>query len=119
MVDFEKLLREQREKKSMAKVSMTDFFSDKEFLNARDVKKETIVLTILSAESVKLNRNQLVLRFKETPKSFGLGKKDLKYMIQKYGSETEAWEGKKITLQKEASTTPQGAPTVTFHVQQE
>lgn len=100
----------------MAKVSLTDFFSDKEFLKAKDLRKNSISLTIASVETVKLSRTQLVLRFKEMEKSFGLSKADLKFMLNAHGDETDKWIGKKITLGKMPSTTPRGQDTVTLHL---
>jgi len=93
----------------MGKVDRGAYFQGGNFLKADDVRPAT-KYTITGFEAIKTRISELprpILRFKETDKPFGLNATNFDKMVEKYGDDTDDWEGKKITFTKVKAPNPQ------------
>lgn len=83
------------------------FFTGAQFLKAADVRPGT-KYTVVKFDAIKTRiGTRPILRFKETELPFGLNATNFDKMVEKYGDETDDWEGKKITFTKVKASNPQ------------
>lgn len=85
-----------------------DYFESAKFLKAEDLPKREVTVTVEKFEAVptQIGKRPL-LRLKGYDLPLGLNATNFKKMVEKYGEETNDWEGRKITLYKIKTTNPQ------------
>lgn len=74
-----------------------------QFDNDDGSKRDALSLTVTSEDLDK-------------PKSFALGMKQTKVLVDAFGDDTDRWIGRKIRLTPVPSQTPQGKPTTSIAV---
>jgi hypothetical protein len=92
-------------------VDTSKYFSGGKWLKAGDVKNKS-TFVIEGAEEVTVMRQgnaelTLILRLKDVDAAFGLNSTNMKRMIELWGSESDRWKGKKITLIHTMAQNPQ------------
>lgn len=104
----------------MTDTTRTDYRSlyDKDFIGAWDLKEKDVTITItevkggeLTAPGGKKSRKP-VIKMKGTDKGFAVNATNGKTIAALYGNHVEAWVGKRITLYKSMTRSPQGGDDV-------
>jgi hypothetical protein len=76
--------------------------SKSSFLKAADLKGHEVKVVIDSVEEAEFdNGNKLVLKFAGKEKGLVLNITNLRRIVDRYGSETTAWNGKPVVLYEE------------------
>ena len=92
----------------MPKANHKDFFDSVPFLTGTDIKTDTQV-TVEKFDSIKTRISEKprpCLRLKGFDSPFGLNVTNFNKMIDKFGDETNAWAGKRITLRRVLVSNP-------------
>lgn len=73
-----------------------------EWLRSADLAGNDVTYTITKISVEEMpgddDKQQPVLRFRETPKKFGLNRTNGNMLAELYGEETDEWIGKRVTL---------------------
>lgn len=84
------------------------YFDGGQFLKAVDFKKGETVAEVEWFEEIKtsISEHSPALRLKGYEAPFGLNSTNMKFMIEKYGDNSDKWTKKKVTIYKVKTTNP-------------